>query len=71
MAKVIYEKRGEIAYITLNRPEKRNAIDREMDHLLFDAWTAFRAATMGDPEIVRRKNEFLGRRDDDRTTALR
>ncbi|MDT4913831.1 MAG: hypothetical protein QOC66_2959 [Pseudonocardiales bacterium] len=42
MTKVIYEKRGEIAYITLNRPEKRNAIDTETDDLLFDAWTAFR-----------------------------
>jgi enoyl-CoA hydratase/carnithine racemase len=41
MSKVLYEKRGEIAYITLNRPEKRNAIDTETDDLLFDAWTAF------------------------------
>jgi enoyl-CoA hydratase len=43
MSKVLYEKRGEIAYITLNRPEKRNAIDTETDELLFHAWTAFRA----------------------------
>jgi enoyl-CoA hydratase/carnithine racemase len=42
MAKVTYEKRGEIAYITVNRPEKRNAIDTETDDLLFEAWTAFR-----------------------------
>jgi enoyl-CoA hydratase/carnithine racemase len=42
MGKVLYEKRGQIAYITLNRPEKRNAIDSEMDDLLYDAWTAFR-----------------------------
>jgi enoyl-CoA hydratase/carnithine racemase len=42
MPKVLYEKRGEIAYITLNRPEKHNAIDTETDELLFDAWTAFR-----------------------------
>jgi enoyl-CoA hydratase/carnithine racemase len=40
--KVLYDKRGEIAYITLNRPEKRNAIDTETDDLLFDAWTRFR-----------------------------
>jgi hypothetical protein len=25
MPKVLYDKRGEIAYITLNRPDKRNA----------------------------------------------
>ena len=39
MPKVLYEKRGEIAYITLNRPDKRNAIDTETDDLLFEAWT--------------------------------
>ncbi|MDT4936581.1 MAG: hypothetical protein QOG80_252 [Pseudonocardiales bacterium] len=43
MSKVLYEKRGEIAYITLNRPEKRNAIDTETDDLLLDAWTTFLA----------------------------
>jgi enoyl-CoA hydratase len=42
MSKVIYEKRGEIAYITLNRPDKRNAIDTETDDLLYEAWTEFR-----------------------------
>jgi enoyl-CoA hydratase len=47
MSKVLYEKRGEIAYITLNRPAVHNAIDRETDDLLFDAWSDFRS----DPEI--------------------
>jgi len=42
MSKVIYEKRDEIAYITLNRPEVHNAIDTETDELLFEAWTRFR-----------------------------
>jgi enoyl-CoA hydratase/carnithine racemase len=42
MPTVLYEKRGPIAYITLNRPDKRNAIDTETDDLLFDAWTRFR-----------------------------
>jgi enoyl-CoA hydratase len=41
------QKRGEVAYITLNRPEKLNAIDTEVDELLFEAWTRFR----DDPEV--------------------
>src|SRR3979490_2433478 len=47
MAKLIYEKRGQVAYITLNRPEVHNAIDTETDELLFEAWTDFR----GDPKV--------------------
>jgi enoyl-CoA hydratase/carnithine racemase len=42
MAKVMYEKSDQIAYITLNRPEVHNAIDTETDELLFEAWTRFR-----------------------------
>ncbi len=42
MSKVLYETQGEIAIITLNRPEVHNAIDRETDELLFEAWSAFR-----------------------------
>ncbi|MCU1477643.1 MAG: Enoyl-CoA hydratase/isomerase, partial [Subtercola sp.] len=41
MSKVLYEKRDQIAYITLNRPEVHNAIDRETDDLLFEAWNDF------------------------------
>ena len=33
-----YEKRGHIAYITLNRPEVRNAIDPELMVRLAEAW---------------------------------
>jgi enoyl-CoA hydratase len=47
MTKVLYDKRGEIAYITLNRPEKRNAIDTETDDLLHEAWSDFCA----DPQV--------------------
>ena len=35
---VIYEKRGGIAYVTLNRPEKRNAFSPEMLVRLCDVW---------------------------------
>ena len=47
MPKVLYDKRDEIAYITLNRPEVHNAIDRETDELLYEAWSDFRA----DPDV--------------------
>jgi enoyl-CoA hydratase/carnithine racemase len=40
--KVLYEKRGEVAYITLNRPEVKNAIDIESHELLCDMWRDFR-----------------------------
>jgi enoyl-CoA hydratase/carnithine racemase len=40
--KVIYEKKGEVAYVTLNRPEKRNAIDVEMHERLREVWIDFR-----------------------------
>lgn len=42
MSKVLFEKRGKIAYITLNRPEARNAIDLEMHELLWETWQEFR-----------------------------
>jgi enoyl-CoA hydratase/carnithine racemase len=41
-AKVLYEKRGEIAYITLNRPEAKNAIDFDMHDRLGTIWDDFR-----------------------------
>jgi enoyl-CoA hydratase/carnithine racemase len=40
--KVLYEKKGEVAYITLNRPEVKNAIDLEVHHRLREIWTDFR-----------------------------
>ncbi|HEY1276050.1 MAG TPA: enoyl-CoA hydratase/isomerase family protein [Thermoleophilaceae bacterium] len=40
--KVICEKRNRIAYVTINRPEAKNAIDPETHELLWGAWEDFR-----------------------------
>jgi enoyl-CoA hydratase/carnithine racemase len=45
MPKVLYEKRGEVAYVTLNRPEAMNAIDLETHRLLWKVWEDFRDDT--------------------------
>jgi enoyl-CoA hydratase/carnithine racemase len=42
VSKLLYEKRGRIAYLTLNRPEAKNAIDPELHQLLWEAWEDFR-----------------------------
>jgi enoyl-CoA hydratase/carnithine racemase len=42
VTKVLYEKRDRIAYVTLNRPEARNAIDPETQELLVETWRDFR-----------------------------
>jgi enoyl-CoA hydratase/carnithine racemase len=42
MSKVLYEKRDRIAYVTLNRPEAKNAVDPEMHQLLWQTWEDFR-----------------------------
>jgi enoyl-CoA hydratase/carnithine racemase len=42
MPKLLYEKRDRIAYLTLNRPEAKNAIDPELHQLLWEAWEDFR-----------------------------
>lgn len=39
--KVLYEKEGRLAVVTLNRPELRNAIDPEMDRRLAEIWQDF------------------------------
>lgn len=43
MPKVLYEKDGRIARITLNRPEARNAIDPETHELMVETWRDFAA----------------------------
>jgi enoyl-CoA hydratase/carnithine racemase len=40
--KILFEKRGPVAHITLNRPEKKNAIDIEMHDALCEIWAEFR-----------------------------
>jgi enoyl-CoA hydratase/carnithine racemase len=45
--KVLYEKRGEIAYITLNRADKHNAIDPDVNDGLRAIWADFR----DDPDL--------------------
>ena len=44
---LIYEKKGKIAYITLNRPEVMNAMDPEMYQALSEAWLDVR----DDPDV--------------------
>lgn len=39
---ILYEKRGKVAYITINRPEARNAIDLQTAQELSNAWKDFR-----------------------------
>jgi len=39
---VLYEKKGRIAYVTINRPERRNALNQTAMRILAAAWTDFR-----------------------------
>ena len=38
---IIYEKKGRIAYITINRPEVNNAIDGKTNDRLYEVWNDF------------------------------
>jgi enoyl-CoA hydratase/carnithine racemase len=42
MDKLLYEKRDRIAYLTINRPEAKNAIDPDVHRLMIEAWADFR-----------------------------
>lgn len=42
MAKVTYQRRGSVFHITINRPEVRNAVDRETGALIEQAYRTFR-----------------------------
>ena len=39
---IVYEKKGRIAYVTLNRPERMNAIDSDTSRELLRAFSDFR-----------------------------
>ncbi len=39
---ILYEKKGRLAYVTINRPERRNAIDPETSRELLEAFTDFK-----------------------------
>jgi len=39
---IIYERKGRLAYVTINRPERRNAIDGDTSRELFEAFNAFK-----------------------------
>jgi len=41
MSKVLYEKRDRIAWVTINRPEARNAIDPDVHRLMIETWSDF------------------------------
>ena len=43
MTAVLYEKRGKIAYVTINRPEAMNALNRDVQQGLTDAWQEIEA----------------------------
>ncbi len=42
METIIYEKKGQVAYVTLNRPDKLNAMNDVMHRELGEAWADFR-----------------------------
>src|ERR687891_2679264 len=42
MDKLLYEKRDGIAYLTINRPEAKNAIDPDVHRLMIETWADFR-----------------------------
>jgi enoyl-CoA hydratase/carnithine racemase len=52
VSKVLYEKRDRIAYVTLNRPEAKNALDPETHELLWRTWVDFAADDALDVAIL-------------------
>jgi len=52
MSKVLYEKRDRIAYVRLNRPDAKNAVDPETHELLWRTWEDFAADDSIDVAIM-------------------
>ena len=52
MAKVLYEKRNRIGYITLNRPDALNALDDELNDELWAVWNDFAADAAVDVGVL-------------------
>lgn len=52
MPKLLYEKRDRIAYVTINRPEAKNALDPETHELLWRTWEDFAADDAVDVAIL-------------------
>jgi enoyl-CoA hydratase/carnithine racemase len=50
--KVLYEKRDRIAYVTINRPDAKNAIDPDTHDLLWRTWEDFGADDSVDVAIL-------------------
>src|SRR6476661_4679456 len=57
MSKLIYEKRDRIAYLTINRPQARNAIDPDVHRLMIEAWKDFRDDDAVDVAILTGEGE--------------
>src|SRR5262245_40606266 len=49
---VLYEKRDRIAYVTMNRPEARNAVSPELHRAMIAAWADFEADDAVDVAIL-------------------
>ena len=62
MSKVLYEKRDRIAYVTINRPEARNAIDPDVHRLMIETWADFRDDDSVDVAILTGARRGLLRR---------
>ncbi|WP_296444498.1 enoyl-CoA hydratase/isomerase family protein [Rhodoferax sp. UBA5149] len=57
MSKVLYEVSERIAYITLNRPDAKNAIDQDVHKQLVEAFTTFSSDSKADVAIVTGKGD--------------